>query len=116
CSEKRCSDSCYGNGICLDERCVCNPGFQGLHCEFPICGNNCSYAEGQGECVDGQCVCKPGFNGVECLYRDCPMAASPLANRSSEPLTCAGNGVCVQGHCQCNAAWKGEDCTIRNCE
>jgi hypothetical protein len=114
CTFKKCSDSCNGNGQCLDDACVCNPGFQGFHCETPVCGNNCSFADGQGQCINNQCVCNPGFNGVECLYKDCPKAANP-STTTGDLLTCAGNGVCTAGQCVCNPAWAGADCTARAC-
>lgn len=37
------SSSCSSHGECINNQCVCNPGWVGIACDTPACPNNCSF-------------------------------------------------------------------------
>ncbi len=100
-------------GTCKDLKndyvCICDPGWEGEHCDInpDDCeGNPCNNG---GTCVDGigefTCDCLPGFNGDVCQYdiNEC------------DPNPCLNGGSCSEGApgaytCSCFAGYEGDDC------
>ncbi|NXQ28620.1 FBN2 protein, partial [Alaudala cheleensis] len=69
---QQCSISCRNGGTCVDERCQCQKGFSGAHCEQPVCESGC---QNGGRCVGpNRCACVYGFTGPQCQrdYRTGP--------------------------------------------
>ncbi|XP_063036507.1 fibrillin-2 isoform X2 [Melospiza melodia melodia] len=69
---RQCSISCRNGGTCVDERCQCQKGFSGAHCEQPVCESGC---QNGGRCVGpNRCACVYGFTGPQCQrdYRTGP--------------------------------------------
>uniref|UniRef100_A0A8C3NS08 Fibrillin 2 n=1 Tax=Cyanoderma ruficeps TaxID=181631 RepID=A0A8C3NS08_9PASS len=69
---QQCSISCRNGGMCTGERCQCQKGFSGAHCEQPVCKSGC---QNGGQCVGpNQCACVYGFTGPQCQrdYRTGP--------------------------------------------
>ncbi|KAF2981348.1 hypothetical protein EK904_013603 [Melospiza melodia maxima] len=62
----QCSISCRNGGTCVDERCQCQKGFSGAHCEQrkAVCESGC---QNGGRCVGpNRCACVYGFTGPQC--------------------------------------------------
>ncbi|XP_006638026.2 vitamin K-dependent protein C [Lepisosteus oculatus] len=61
------------NGTCIDQvgsyTCLCHPGFEGRHCDFPVFATNCSEDNGgcdhscqeSGNGTSRRCGCLPGY-------------------------------------------------------
>lgn len=60
------AEDCSRNGLFMQGRCFCHPGFTGDRCETTLdaaCPNDCS---GAGVCMHGRCFCAPGYGGEAC--------------------------------------------------
>jgi len=58
-------DNCNGHGTCVNNACVCAPGWVGNECDESACDE----CEKNQECVNGVCAgCKPGFDGSNCEF------------------------------------------------
>jgi len=102
--------SCYNNGVCINNKCVCFHGFKGQFCEQAAAGNKnnnnnnkndndndsvvttsrCndgSYCLNNGICSDddGKCICHDGFEGRFCQN----LAAG---NNSNKEISYNNNG------------------------
>ncbi|XP_035828225.1 multiple epidermal growth factor-like domains protein 8 [Aplysia californica] len=64
-----CPDSCHGNRVCVDRRCVCKKGYWGENCLVPVCPIECSEGQEQGHCHNGICICESEFGGPGCISR-----------------------------------------------
>uniref|UniRef100_A0ABD2VVZ3 Delta-like protein n=1 Tax=Trichogramma kaykai TaxID=54128 RepID=A0ABD2VVZ3_9HYME len=107
---------CGGRGRCRDGKCICDAGYQGVHCHENIndCGGN--PCRNGGTCVDlvnsFQCICREGWTGDLCDQDVDECLDSP----------CRNNGTCVDGvadfTCICRNGWKGKTCAMRgtHCE
>lgn len=105
----QCPNSCSGNGLCMNGRCVCSPGMRGVDCSLKICAkgwsgpecktrtcpNDCSAA---GICMDGKCTCSVGMVGEDCSV---PEACWPACQQRCEPR--AGDSHCVACVGQCRS-------------
>lgn len=90
------------NGMPLEGRCECFPGFEGEACTSEVgCGANCT--SDRHVCMFGLCLCLPGHTGPECaaVFDDCG------ASR------CSGHGSCSAGLCACDSGFTGEDCSVQ---
>jgi hypothetical protein len=93
------AEDCSQNGLFMQGRCFCYPGFAGDRCEvsIPSTLEDCS---GHGLPAYGRCFCDPGFTGDRCettLDVACPN-------------DCSGAGVCMHGQCFCLPGYGGEAC------
>lgn len=88
------------------QSCQCQMGFNGAHCEIPICFNYCI----EGTCHVSstgktQCVCRPGFKGERCENDVC-------YNH------CLNGGHCTiengEPNCQCPPSFYGNRCESMN--
>mmetsp|Transcript_24246 Transcript_24246/g.42942 ORF Transcript_24246/g.42942 Transcript_24246/m.42942 type:complete len:1794 (-) Transcript_24246:192-5573(-) len=112
CSNATCGAGTYHNSSKMEllstgqlGMCVCEPGFQGKHCDMQgveYCPRNCS---GNGYCSNS-CVCKPGFQGDDCSLRTCPNACTSSAQGTCDTQT---------GNCQCSDGYWGPDCSFLPC-
>ena len=70
---KACPNQCSHNGFCLEGKCLCQPGYDGVDCSRVIigtddCPNDCGGKESpRGLCWLGKCFCFPGFSGADCM-------------------------------------------------
>ncbi|KAL1375620.1 hypothetical protein pipiens_004614 [Culex pipiens pipiens] len=98
---------CSDRGECFCGQCLCNPGFEGQHCECsectPIFGLICS---NHGVCDCGACQCHDGWSGEEC---DCSTDQGTCKVPHKEEL-CSGRGDCVCGKCTCSESYFGPYC------
>uniref|UniRef100_A0A667XIC0 Tenascin Cb n=1 Tax=Myripristis murdjan TaxID=586833 RepID=A0A667XIC0_9TELE len=94
-----CLNNCLGRGRCVEDECICDPGFEGEDCFILSCPDNCS---NKGQCINGECVCDIGYQGEDCSELSC------LNN-------CLNYGRCVNGQCVCDKGYAGEDCSIKTC-
>lgn len=128
---------CSGRGVCERNNatkaynCMCEPGFQGLACEQPVCafGDEFPYeCSARGTCgKDGKCKCFRGFGGETCERRVvkhgyCNAQGGCVCDKGWNgaacdllecPLMCSGdNGVCdgFTGKCLCKRGWRGSGC------
>ena len=46
----RCPSECTGRRACINNVCVCQPGYSGINCEIELCPQNCSSQNGSGHC------------------------------------------------------------------
>ncbi|GMT34157.1 hypothetical protein PFISCL1PPCAC_25454, partial [Pristionchus fissidentatus] len=100
---------CAGDGICLDERCVCD--FEsvvsddrcvkrhGLVEQGGACGFS-GHCEPNLSCLEGTCTC---LEWMECEIVNEPVT-SPPGGSCSEARTCTGGAVCREGWCVCPEA------------
>ncbi len=105
CALKLCSREkeakCGEHGICLDDKCVCEPGWTGEFCSTRGDCGECSSEGGYcGENEFGQptCKCLKGFGGFACKSKVCDK-------------DCNRRGQCLDGKCACEKGWAGETCT-----
>jgi hypothetical protein len=93
-----CPELCSGHGLCIEDTCVCDVGFEGQACEkaSAACPNDCS---GRGLCQFGKCFCKEGYAGDDCAD-----------NVGVCPGGCGTFGTCVLDQCQCKLGWTGPQC------
>ncbi|KAL0211636.1 hypothetical protein RCL1_005262 [Eukaryota sp. TZLM3-RCL] len=94
---KSCNFSCL-NGYCFDGECLCNYGYEGIHCQLISCPNDCFSELNHGYCNNGTCICSELFYGSSCEHSVCMN-------------DCTGRGSCI-GHCLCDSPWTGIDCSI----
>ena len=103
---KVCPNQCSHNGFCLEGKCLCQPGYDGVDCSQVIignddCPNDCGGKDSpRGLCWLGKCFCFPGFAGADCM--------------ESVKLPCSGgcsdHGQCHFGKCFCDVGFIGESC------
>jgi len=112
CAVQVCPVDCGGHGICQDNVCVCQDGWQGPACRQPKCVSDCS---AHGLCSfntpnsAAECVCEHGWALPDCgkksLYMEIPEC----------PNDCSGNGLCFLGSCACKDLFTGSDCSTPKC-
>lgn len=101
--------SCTASGDCHSSRCslnkcICNPGFSGEHCEHNVCeGNNVCHGHGSCTIVSGSsdCTCTGGWTGSGCQV-------DPCKDYDCGQGRCHGNKQCT-----CNSGWQGNQCKAR---
>ncbi|MEZ4268562.1 MAG: hypothetical protein R3F39_19525 [Myxococcota bacterium] len=93
-----CLELCSGHGLCIEDTCLCDPGFEGQACEktSAACPNDCG---GRGVCQFGKCFCQEGFAGPDCSE-----------NVGTCPGGCGAFGTCIFDQCQCKLGWTGPQC------
>lgn len=140
-SSKVCPNQCSHNGFCLEGKCLCQPGYDGVDCSRVIignedCPNDCGGKENpKGICWLGKCFCFPGFAGADCLEN----VKLPCTNGCNDrgqchfgkcfcdigfvgeacetevktcPNDCMGRGQCSRGRCVCEIGFRGMNCNI----
>lgn len=69
--KSKCNAYCQNGGTCMNDQCVCPPGYIGANCENKdLCyGVTCQH---NGVCNNGMCACAVGYEGRYCdtLSRD----------------------------------------------
>eukprot|EP00457_Paulinella_chromatophora_P000141 gb/GEZN01000141.1/.p1 GENE.gb/GEZN01000141.1/~~gb/GEZN01000141.1/.p1 ORF type:complete len:2115 (+),score=54.91 gb/GEZN01000141.1/:104-6448(+) len=107
-TSSRCSEDCWGNGLCLQAdppRCLCQYGTSSSDCSVWEC-LDCTH----GTCVEHPenlgtvfCRCDPGWSGRNCDKKKC-----------SE---CLHGGVCAEDGlvCACPHPWLPPDCSTQDC-
>ncbi|KAM7538217.1 hypothetical protein Aperf_G00000076045 [Anoplocephala perfoliata] len=108
CVAKPCNPSCVpGQGDCLEGKCQCREGFEGISCERDM--DECS--TGRHYCQD-RCINTHGSYRCECRagYK-----LDSRDNRSCIPQECSpqcypDQGICMEGQCQCNKGFRGRSC------
>jgi hypothetical protein len=136
---KVCPNQCSHNGFCLEGKCLCQPGYDGVDCSRVIignddCPNDCGGKESpRGLCWLGKCFCFPGFSGADCMES----VKLPCSGECSErgqchfgkcfcdvgyigeacetevkscPDSCMGRGQCTRGRCVCEIGYRGHNC------
>ncbi|XP_055541726.1 integrin beta-nu [Wyeomyia smithii] len=100
---------CSDRGECICGQCLCNPGFEGPHCECsectPLSGVICSQ---HGDCDCGACKCHEGWSGDEC---DCSTDKESCKAPHKQEL-CSGRGECLCGQCRCSESYFGAYCEV----
>ena len=89
-----CPYNCSGHGLCSSERCICDPSYTGLGCQFSVCPNECNHG---GTCVSNECNCFEGYGGLDCGLQYGPNA---VANKWTEltPFGFIGSPIGRTGH------------------
>ncbi|XP_066038029.1 fibrillin-2 isoform X1 [Chamaea fasciata] len=107
---QQCSVSCRNGGTCVDERCQCQKGFSGVHCEQPVCERGC---QNGGRCVGpSRCACVYGFTGPQCQrdYRTGPCFTQVNKQMCQGQLT---GIVCTKSLCCATVGWAwGHPCEM----
>lgn len=109
------SVSCTHFAKCVNNTCICQPGYTGPTCSVQLsCDKMC---RNNGTCdFDGikeVCSCSDGFTGDECQY------SLNICNQSQS--VCLNNGTCVFAgidtfpSCSCSGSYKGLFCEATNC-
>ncbi|MCB9727208.1 MAG: hypothetical protein H6744_21665 [Deltaproteobacteria bacterium] len=93
-----CVELCNGHGLCIQDTCLCDPGYAGEGCQTveAACPNDCG---GRGVCQFGKCFCQAGYAGPDCAE-----------NVGTCPGGCGSFGTCVFDQCQCKLGWTGPRC------
>ncbi|GAA0184462.1 metalloprotease [Lithospermum erythrorhizon] len=100
----QCPNSCNFNGDCIDGKCQCFLGFDGLDCGKRFCPGDCG---GHGECLpDGVCQCGNGYTGIDCSTAVCDEQCSLHGG-------VCDNGVC-EFRCSDYAGYKCQNSSIIN--
>lgn len=97
---------CLNNGTCENYKCICNPSYNGTHCENWRCKNLCI----NGICIEPTssnqeptCSCKIGYKGVRCNHYMCTGY-------------CFNRGRCTikdnQPQCDCPPNYRGKRCEL----
>ena len=73
-----CSGGCSGHGVCWQNGCVCDPGYEGPSCNTKSCSAGC----GAGTCdpVSNTCTCPVGSYGLGCSQDFCQPYQEWIAN------------------------------------
>lgn len=67
-----CENDCSGNGICSEDKCFCDSGWEGKDCYRYHC-NNTNNCNKNGDCIGPNiCKCYPGWEGSSCSISICP--------------------------------------------
>ncbi|XP_070595990.1 integrin beta-4 isoform X1 [Erythrolamprus reginae] len=112
------SSKCSYNGNFVCGQCLCNPGWQGDHCNCSTSSftdiNACirpgdkEPCSGKGECLCGICRCysenlNQRYEGVYCEFNN--LQCSRISG-----FLCNERGRCYMGQCVCDAGWEGQGC------
>jgi hypothetical protein len=137
-AEKTPCGGCSMHGICIDNKCVCEPGYTGPTCSELTGGalvHRCpASCHGHGMCLFGKCFCYPGYGGEGCdeqITLPCPggcnskgichlgrcfcdpgYAAPDCKKVAPCDAKCGVHGVCIDGRCVCADGFTGEHCNI----
>jgi hypothetical protein len=67
--KSHCNSECEEHGNCLDNVCICEPGWHGDDCQFRGCENNCN-SNGACQSINDQyrCFCNNTHFGPNCEY------------------------------------------------
>ena len=138
---KKCPNQCSHNGFCLEGKCLCQPGYDGVDCSRVVignedCPNDCGGKENpKGICWLGKCFCFPGFSGADCMEDQKLPCTGGCSDRGQChfgrcfceigyvgeacetevkqcPNDCMGRGQCVRGRCVCEIGYRGLNCNI----
>ena len=95
-------------------KCICPPGFGGMHCSISIdpCAGFTCFHGGSCKFKDGdkrpQCSCKDGFQGDYCERRSDPCAGVKCKHSGTCKPSPMGNGFL----CHCAKGYHGEVCEL----
>ncbi|XP_013395584.1 protein kinase C-binding protein NELL2 [Lingula anatina] len=132
CEKEVCNLKCVNGGRCVDNTCLCPPGFEGHRCQKALCSPPCQQG---GKCVArNQCSCPPGtrlpdckpicdggcLNGGECVAPGmCKCSTQYTGDRCQTPVCrhgCANGGRCVgPNRCSCRNGYMGRQCQSPIC-
>jgi teneurin len=120
-SIETCSSKCLLNGICVNNTCICSPGFQGRNCEINSCPNSCS-SHGICDKLSNQnnkyqCVCNYGWTGPACDVAIELMCSDDIDNDKDGLMDCMDSECCSQDVCKsssaCNTSPEPKDRLLR---
>jgi hypothetical protein len=112
CRDPICPIDCGLHGMCKENVCICQEGWQGPACREPKCTNNCG---GRGTCTfllansPAECVCEYGFSPPDCT------SVALYQKLLKCPKDCSGRGLCLNGACVCQGGSSGIDCSTQSC-
>ncbi|GAB5355521.1 hypothetical protein AAMO2058_000212700 [Amorphochlora amoebiformis] len=120
CEHKGCDKECSFHGDCIDNKCKCDPGWEGKDCEIrtvsashhritslPVSGmisestvcksdNDCLARIDRGLCVGGTCKCDERFWGEGCQHRTCSAKNAVVDIGPNQDVYCMGRGQCTE--------------------
>ncbi|VDL61324.1 unnamed protein product [Hymenolepis diminuta] len=108
CIAKSCNPPCVpGQGDCVDGRCQCHEGFEGIFCERDVdeCAERTHNCEQKCVNIYGsfQCACYDG-------YRPSPREPNRCERVDCVPPCVQGQGYCRDGICECVKGYSGRAC------
>jgi len=112
CEDGICPVDCGPHGMCQENLCVCQDGWQGPACREPKCQDDCS---GHGTCTfvlansPAECVCEYGWALPTCSTKALYQKLNACPNH------CSGSGLCMNGRCLCMEGTTGMDCSGAVC-
>jgi delta len=115
--ELNCDSStlCLNGGSCINNACICPPGYTGDRCQLKSLPGHCGDRQclNDGKCfIDNnnnyRCECKNGYSGKQCEF------ILDICKRIESP--CGSNGVCKSNNfneytCECRQGFTGINCS-----
>ncbi|XP_024917381.1 N-acetylglucosamine-1-phosphodiester alpha-N-acetylglucosaminidase isoform X2 [Cynoglossus semilaevis] len=105
---RRCQPpDCSGHGDCVDGRCQCQRGWEGVACDALTCQP--SECGAHGVCTADGCLCDAGWQGQNCSQECLP---GFYGDNCKQRCTCANGASCdnVHGRCFCPPGFHGDFC------
>lgn len=104
--EARCSEE---HGACVNDTCMCKPGWAGEDCSVSTCNPPCA---GDEVCTK-EGVCEKDH--IEAAVAAAKDLGSDNCPKGKNDAPCGGMGTCVGGVCFCKTGYAGSACSLRVC-